>query len=240
MRVLVTRPIDDAQIFAEALRRAGYEPVVSPALVMTREPGPEIDLAPFQAVLITSANAIRALAARTPQRGAKLICVGPASAEAARHAGFTAVAESQGEGVLGLLTTARASLDSKAGPLFYPSARNVAGALETDLKDAGFSVVRAIVYRMDLAARLTAEAESALGKTELHAVTYFSARSVQGAHQAARESKCLDQLLTLPAICLSEAVKAEAQTHHRHVVAAPVATEAGMLQALDRARRSGL
>lgn len=240
MRVLVTRPQADAPAFEKALRRAGHEPVLSPALVMTVELGPPIDLTPFRAVLITSANAVRALAVRTAQRNVRVLCVGPASAEAARETGFGHVEISQGEGVAGLLTLAQTVLHAGHGPLFYPSARDVAGNLETGLTNAGFAVTRQVVYRMDLAERLSPGAEAALRENRVDVTTYFSARSVEGAQQAANLSGLAAQLKSLPAICLSKAVEAHAKSHHGRTLSAVAATEAAMVQAIDLARHSDL
>jgi uroporphyrinogen-III synthase len=240
VRILVTRPIGEAAAFADALRQRGHVPVVSPALVMQHEPGEKIGLARYRAVLITSANAVRALAARTPQRDATLLCVGPASAAAARGEGFSNVLESAGEGAEGLSATVEDSLGPGDGPLLYPSARDIAGNLERELTAKGFVVVRQIVYRMDYAARLSPEAETALAQGGLDAVAYFSARSAGATQQAARASGLEAELRALTAICLSQAVEAKASAMHRRTLSAASATEAAMLQAIDSARRSGL
>ena len=240
MRILVTRPIGDAEPFADALRRAGHVPVVSPALVFMREPGEDIAVSAYCAVLITSANAVRALAARTRARDARLICVGPASAAAAREQGFSKIVESKGEGASGLAASVQEALRPADGPLFYPSARDVSGNLQSELQAKGFAVVREIVYRMDLASRLSPEAETALRQGALDAVAYFSARSVEGALSGARGSGLEVQLQSLTAICLSQAVETRASAVHRRTLSAAAPVEAAMLQAIDSARRSGL
>ena len=87
-RVLVTRSREQAPELASALRRAGAEPVVLPLLeIVPPEDWREVDAAlarqgAYDALLFTSANAVRALAARAAvlgvarrrARGAGLLC----------------------------------------------------------------------------------------------------------------------------------------------------------------------
>jgi uroporphyrinogen-III synthase len=141
---------------------------------------------------------------------------------------------------MGLIDAAQKALKPATGPLLYPSAADVAGNLVAGLSAAGFKVDRHIVYRMDLAERLSGEAEDALRHGALDLVTYFSVRSVHGTRQAAETSGLRDRLDRVAALCLSPAVAAIAKQSHKRTLSASAATEAGMLQALDLARRSGL
>jgi uroporphyrinogen-III synthase len=240
MRILVTRPAEDAAGFVAALRSAGHDAVCSPALIMVPEAGPEIALSRFVAVLITSANAVRALAARTKDRNTRLICVGPASASAARELGFSGAEVSDEEGAVGLARCVGAALKPTDGPLLYPSARDVAGNLERDLTARGFPVRREVVYRMEFGARLTTDAETALRTDNVDLATYFSARSVLGIASAAAASGLTAALERLSAICLSPLVAETANRLHRRTMSAPAPNVDGVLQALDLARRSGL
>jgi uroporphyrinogen III methyltransferase/synthase len=100
-RVLVTRAADQAGPLVEALRRAGAEPVVAPLLrIEPPESWEDLDaalarLADYDALVFTSANAVRFAAERAASRGrslsgarARVLCVGAATAEAARRAGL--------------------------------------------------------------------------------------------------------------------------------------------------------
>lgn len=240
MRILVTRPAEDAPKFIKTLTARNDRAIWSPSLAMRPVEGEPIPLETYQAAVITSANAVRALATRVRDRHTPLLCVGPASAAAARELGFTDVQAASGEGVMGLIDAAQKALKPATGPLLYPSAADVAGNLVAGLSAAGFKVDRHIVYRMDLAERLSGEAEDALRHGALDLVTYFSVRSVHGTRQAAETSGLRDRLDRVAALCLSPAVAAIAKQSHKRTLSASAATEAGMLQALDLARRSGL
>ena len=62
MRLVITRPEPDASRTAQALARLGHEPILSPMLDVVLDPAVALPEGPFQAVLATSSNAIRALA----------------------------------------------------------------------------------------------------------------------------------------------------------------------------------
>jgi uroporphyrinogen-III synthase len=62
MRLLITRPSEDADAFAELLRARGHVAVVAPTMEVRLHEGPAVPLTNVQAVLATSANGIRALA----------------------------------------------------------------------------------------------------------------------------------------------------------------------------------
>lgn len=233
MRILVTRPAEDAPKFIAALEAKGHSAVWMPALVLRNSPGPDIELNRYQAVVITSANAIRALAQRTTDRQALLICVGDASAATARELGFQRVQRSGGEGVAGLVGILTTALQPTKGPILYPSAQDVAGNLQKDAAALGFTVDRQIVYAMEPAAAIPDEARAALTSGTLDAATYFSARSVTAALRAATAAGLHAGLARLPALCLSRAVAALAEPAHREVHVAAAATEGAMLQAID-------
>src|SRR5205085_7458912 len=94
MRILITRPREDAERFARALTALGHEAVIESLLDVVFLPGPALDLIGVQALMLTSANGARAAAQRTAARNIAVVAVGPATAAAAREAGFIHVSES--------------------------------------------------------------------------------------------------------------------------------------------------
>src|SRR5712691_11190774 len=107
MRLLVTRPRDDAEAFAKALRARGHDAIIAPLMEMRVMAGTPIALEGVQAVLATSANGVRALAAGTTRRDVVIYTVGPQTAEAARDAGFAGVISAEGDSAALVETVAR-------------------------------------------------------------------------------------------------------------------------------------
>ena len=88
MRVLVTRPREDAAGLAEALTARGCEAVLEPLFHVEFMDTAALDLSGVHAFLLTSANGARALSRRDVSRELPVYAVGDATASAARDAGF--------------------------------------------------------------------------------------------------------------------------------------------------------
>ena len=61
MRILVTRPWDDAREISRKSEERGHRVICAPLLTIEFFDGPEISLDGVQAILATSANGVRAL-----------------------------------------------------------------------------------------------------------------------------------------------------------------------------------
>src|SRR6266852_5489984 len=119
MRIALTRPQEDSERTATALRVRGHEVLVAP--LMRVEPV-AIDLrANWGGVIITSANAATAIAAH-PVRDAlfalPVFAVGRRSADAARQAGFADVTTAGGD-VRDLMRIITARRADAVAPLLY-------------------------------------------------------------------------------------------------------------------------
>src|ERR1700759_3031770 len=89
MAVLVTRPHPDSETTAAALRAKGHEVVLAPMLRFEPVACSGLD-ADYGAVIVTSANALRAVEGQLGEGLFKrpVFAVGEATAAAARNAGF--------------------------------------------------------------------------------------------------------------------------------------------------------
>jgi uroporphyrinogen-III synthase len=209
MRVLVTRPEEDARSFAAALRADGHEVLLEPLL--TVEPLPEaeapIDLTNVQALVFTSANGARVLAERTSERGLPAYAVGDATARAARDAGFCDVHSAAGD-VQALAKLVVRRLDPAAGVIFQVAASVLAGDLQGLLEAAGFQVRRAVLYRTVPQQAFSPGAIRALASGALDVVTFFSPRTAKQFVGLAKDAGIDGALGRLTAVCLSRAVAA--------------------------------
>ena len=233
MRVLVTRPREDAAELAAALEARGHNVMLEPLL--TIEPRDPADWPPgheaAQALLVTSANGIRAFARSDARRGLPVYAVGAASAAAARDLGFDNVTSAGGD-VEDLAALAAARLDPAAGPLLHPAAGKLAGDLQGALSAAGFSVLRAVLYDARPCTALSAATAEAINQGVIDAVTFFSPRTFVSLVGAARlEAGCR----AIAAVCLSPAVAAALERlSWREVVVAAQPDQTSLLAALDR------
>ena len=129
MAVLVTRPHPDDETTAKALRARGFDVLRAPMLRFEPMPFQDDADAAYGAVIVTSANALRAIAphvADSPLLNLPLLAVGENTASAARDAGFGEVIASKGDaGALRDLVLARAKSKQlkKASPDPLPGGR---------------------------------------------------------------------------------------------------------------------
>ena len=204
MRILLTRPKADAERTALALRARGHEPIIAPLLELEILPDAELGDGPWAAILVTSANAVRAITGHTRRdelRGVAVFTVGERSAKAMRDCGFTNVA-SAGGNVIDLANLVAGRL-TPAARLLYLAGEERSGDLAGALRDKNFSVDTAFVYRAVTAATLPREAAAALA-AGIDGVLHFSRRSAEAYVNAARSDGLLESALGRPThFCLS-------------------------------------
>ena len=205
IRALVTRPLPDAERTAAALAARGVDALVEPMLRIEPLPAPGLDLAGVQALLFTSANGVRALAAVSPERGLPAFAAGDATAEAARTAGFRRVESAAGDGEA-LARLAAARCKPSAGPLLHASGEAVAGNLAGSLAEAGFRVRREALYRARPAESLSPELIGALNAGRVRLALFFSPRTAAVFARLALRSGSGDSCRSVHACVLSEAV----------------------------------
>jgi uroporphyrinogen-III synthase len=178
MRILVTRPAEDGAEIARLLADMGHEAMLAPLLAVKIFDGPKLTLDGVQAVLATSANGVRVLAARTDARNVMIFAVGPQTAEAAMRAGFVRVRSADGDAVA-LAEAVAGWADPKAGVLLHAAGEEGSGWLTDALTAKGFSVQREILYRVEAAAQLPDAAVQALRENSVQAALFFSPRSAE-------------------------------------------------------------
>jgi uroporphyrinogen-III synthase/predicted nucleic acid-binding Zn-ribbon protein len=205
MRILVTRPEPEARRFAAQLKEHGVDAVVAPLMSIERDEAPLPPLDGAQALVFTSANAVRAYAAKAGRSDLPVYAVGEATAAAARIAGYAKVvsAGSDAEGLAALLA---GRIDPAKGPLFHPTGADQAGDLAGTLRARGFELQQAVLYRAAAATELPATARAALENGDVAGVALFSPRSAEIFVALATAAGLGATLAALDAFCLSRAV----------------------------------
>jgi uroporphyrinogen-III synthase len=205
MIVIVTRPAEDAAALVRQLESRGHRAISSPLLRIVARPGVAPPVRPWQAILATSANAIRALTDPRPLQSLRLLTVGPQSLRAARLAGF-AHAEAHGGDVDGLAAHVAARLDPAAGPLLYLSGAETAGDLAGQLAARGFDVTPLVLYDA-VAATDLGDAATALRDGSAGAVLLYSPRTARIWAKLVEAAGLAAAARHLPHFCLSANVR---------------------------------
>ncbi|MFO1113743.1 MAG: uroporphyrinogen-III synthase [Rhodospirillales bacterium] len=235
----MTRTAEDAEASASPVRALGHHVMVEPLMTIERLEGPPLDLTGVQALLATSANGVRAFAARQPERSLPLLAVGDATARAAAAAGFQQVESAAGD-VQALAELVRSRLDPAAGALLHIAASKRAGDLAGALSAAGFTCRRAVLYRARAAEALSGELAAMIREGRLDGALVFSPRTAATLARLLRQEKLADAAASMDLYCLSEAVAeaaagiAMAACHHCRLADAGIA--AGVDRSCGRGR----
>ena len=204
MRVLITRPLDDARQTEARLKSRGHEAIVAPLLIVRFQDGADIDLAGVQAILATSANGVRALARRTQRRDLALFAVGPQTARSARKAGFSHVKNADGDASdLARVVPAWASVEN--GDLLHASGMEGAGKLAKTLTANGFKVRTEFLYDVAAIAELPPAVTAELAAGKIDAVMLFSPRSARVFAKCVGDAGLAPQAARLIGVCISKA-----------------------------------
>ena len=203
MRLLVTRPDPQGEQTAAAFRACGHEVTIAPLLrIETLQT--DFGSGPWTAVVVTSANAIRAMV--THRRHAEvsalpMFVVGQRTAQVARDAGFANGVSADGDaGDLAALIARNLPAGSS---LLYLAGEDRATDLAAVLTPAGISVQTAVIYRAIAQEALSDDALERLTAGTIDGVLHFSRRSAAAFVSAARASARWSNSLKCHHFCLS-------------------------------------
>jgi uroporphyrinogen-III synthase len=207
MRLLITRPQEDAIAIAKILRTLGHAPIIAPLMTVQLREGPVLTLEGVQGVLATSANGVRAFSQRTPRRDLPVYAVGPQTAESARSAGFKKVLSAEGDSNA-LVEFVGQSADPSKGMLLHAAGSETAGRVRQALQAKGFTVETDVLYDAVPVTALPQNALEVLKDGTLQGVLLFSPRSAKTFATLVTEAKVAPACEKLDAYCISAATAA--------------------------------
>ena len=232
IRVLVTRPIDDADELVAALRGLGLEPVVVPTIAIEPVPAAALDhavadLDRYDWVVLTSANAGRALVDAMTRGGVRAprvrwAAIGDATAEVVRRAGVpVAFHPSHADAI----TLAREVPIQPGERLLLPRGDLADDDLPGGLRARGGIVVELVAYRtVEGPALSRGLLRAAFAGGRPSAVLFASGSAVRG-YLAIAAAEGIDGA-SLPAICSGARTAAVARGIGLEVLASSVTPDA--------------
>lgn len=209
MKLMITRPREDAEPLADELAALGVETTIEPLLAIELLDAAAPDLDGVQALLMTSANGVRAFALISPERKVPIFAVGDASARAAVAAGFEAVKSAAGD-VDTLAELVGRELNADGGAVLHVAGTKVAGDLAGLLNGAGFEYRRIQLYHAKKAEALSPEGVSAIKDGLINGVVLYSPRTAAAFVALLTKAGLKEAGRRMHAYCLSSAVAAKA------------------------------
>ncbi len=247
--ILVTRPVDQAEGLADALRAAGYEPVIAPMLRVGPGDGPAIEKAlerlrdgRFDWVVFSSANAVNALAERDAELSRRLTgassgervrvaAVGPRTAARLREIGITpdlVADQSDAAGLVASMTTER----MEGRRVWLPQGNLARPDLAEGLAGLGAEVETTVVYSVTPPDTIDEDVRRRLVGGGIAALTFASPSAADHLLDLLRADR--GRLADIPAVCIGQTTATRVRELGLTVAAvATEASDAGMIAALE-------
>lgn len=181
MRLLVTRPEEDAVAFKAHLIAQGHQVTIEPLLVINTDEADEIDLEGAQAIMATSRNGLRALAKSVKLDAAKsikLFAVGPGTASTARGLGFATIIEGPSNAAA-LVPLISENAEINGGQLVHLAGDTVKAGFVDELHRLGFFVSQPVVYTTEAATRFASPTVASMRNKRIDGVILLSPRTAQ-------------------------------------------------------------
>lgn len=209
--ILITRPEEQAQAFAQALKGMGYTTLTEPMLTINSVPFTPPDLQEFQALVFTSVNAVRFFAQQSLNRHIPVFCVGDKTAEVAKSHGYSVVysASGAGEGLAHLIVSRS---EDRKRPLLHPRAADIAVPLQRWLAGHGMTLVPLIVYKAEKTRVLSPVCQEALLGGRIAMIPFFSKRTAESFLALVQELGLTHTLATIKALSISASVVQSVQS----------------------------
>ena len=211
MHVLLTRPEPDAEPLKSRIEQFGHRVSLAPLLTIELEDIASTALQGASAIVATSRNGLRALAASPAFSVAldrQIFAVGPATSAYARDLGFTDILSGAGTAT-DLVPVIAAHQAVKTGTIVHLAGDHLAFDLAAALAKLGIRLTSLPAYRSVAAETLDPGVASGLEAKVFDAVILMSPRTAATWVGLTQKPSFAAALTTMTHICLSEAVAAE-------------------------------
>lgn len=211
--ILLTRPRAASERLALCLRKEGFVCLIDP-LLRIEPTGVLCPVGGFQAVVITSANALEVLVMR--DNVARLLslpcyCVGATTGAAAKAAGFTEIYCGAADSIA-LAQKIAATQKDKTKPLLHIAGETVSEGARKILEKSGFALTVWAVYRAQLVEDFSEETKTAFINKEIDVLPVFSRRSAHALVTIIEKNQLIEACSGIRIVGLSQAVADVLQT----------------------------
>jgi len=225
--VLITRPEESAAETAYLLNQKGYLTFCEPMMDVVFHESALPDLDQFNALVFTSANAVKAYMLKTDRRDIMAYCVGDTTLQAVRKAGFVACKAAQGkvDDLIQLLE--KETID---GEILYIRARDITQNLAVN----GKQVSEFILYHTEKTKEISKNCLDLLENGSISKVLFYSPRTSETFVEMVEKYGVKNALKQCQALCLGDPmIECITQLQWKHIHVAPSRDRDGMLQLLE-------
>lgn len=208
MHVLITRPRSDGESFQAKIEQLGWRATLEPLIDIVPNPIEPADIQDAGALIATSRNALRSLAASPALKAAlplPLLAVGPGTAALARKFGFENIVEGDGTGASLVPEIVRLS-KTHVGTFIHLAGDVLAFDLVAALAPEHIPIRALTVYRSIAAKTITPQVAEALRNEDIDVVALMSPRTAETWSRLAETLSPPANLSAVTYVCISENV----------------------------------
>jgi len=205
MNIVITRPKEDSLNLIEKLQKSGHSVIHLPVIKIEKLKTKKINLEKYEAVIFTSSNAIRFMNIEKFNLKIKCFCVGSATEQTAKKAGFINIYSSEGT-VDSLIELIIRTLNTKSGKLLYLSSEFISKDLDGDLIKQGFTVDRISNYTSLAIEQIDKDTLNLLKKNPPDVFFIYSSKSAKNLFNLINKYSLLNVVTQSNLMCISEKV----------------------------------
>ena len=205
MHIVITRPKEDSLHLIENLIKLGHAVTHLPVIKIEKLETKRINLINYQAVIFTSANAIKFMNIEKFNSKIKCFCVGNTTESVAKQVGFINTYSSEGT-VDSLIELIVRTLDNKSEKLLYLSSEFISRDLDKDLVKAGYPVDRISNYTSLPVEEIDKKTINLFEKNPPDVIFVYSSKSAKNLFNLINKYSLLNVVTHSNLMCISEKV----------------------------------
>ena len=206
MNILITRPLIDSEDLMGKLFSLGHKIIHIPTLKILPSKTESVDLNEYDAIIFTSANAIRNLEVINEEKSKLCFCVGSITEKIARQKGFQNTFSAGGTvNALKNLIINSEQLNEKS-KIAYFCGDNISYNLDEDLEKEGFKVKKIVNYLAEKITDLSDESKKIIENNVPDLIFIYSLRSAQSFVEISKNYSLYPIMTGSTVMCISKKV----------------------------------
>ena len=206
MNILITRPLIDSEDLMGKLFSLGHKIIHIPTLKISPSKTESVDLNEYDAIIFTSANAIRNLEVINEEKSKLCFCVGSITEKIARQSGYLNTLSAGGTvNALKNLIINSNQINEKSR-LAYFCGDNVAYDLDLELKREGLKIRKIINYKSEKITDLNDQNKKIIASHSPDIIFVYSLRSGESFIEITRNHSLYPLMTGSKVMCISEKV----------------------------------
>ena len=206
MNILITRPLIDSEDLMGKLFSLGHKIIHVPTLKISSVKKESIDISQYDALIFTSANAVRNLKVLNKDKNKLCFCVGSITEKIARQLGYQNTLSAGGTvNALKNLIINSEQINEKSR-LAYFCGDNVAYDLDLELKKEGLKINSIINYKSEKITDLNDQNKTIITNHAPDIIFVYSLRSGQSFLEIVKNHSLYPLMTGSKVMCISEKV----------------------------------